>query len=82
VLADHPAVVEAAVVGVPDGQWGEAGVAFVVARGEVDEDELLGYCRSRLARFKIPRAVRFVDELPRSALDKVLKDELAKEIPA
>jgi fatty-acyl-CoA synthase len=78
VLHDHPAVVEAAVVGVADERWGEVGVAFVVVRegADVAEEELLEGCRERLARFKVPVAVRFLDELPRSAVDKVLKTEL------
>ena len=50
---------------------------MVLAAGAVaDEDELLGHCRARLARFKVPRGMRFVDELPRSGMGKVLKDEL------
>jgi fatty-acyl-CoA synthase len=78
-LHDHAAVADAAVVGVPDGRWGEAGVAFVVLEvdAEVTAEELREWCRTRLARFKTPREVRFVDVLPRSAMDKVLKDELA-----
>jgi fatty-acyl-CoA synthase len=78
VLHEHPAVADAAVVAVADERWGEAGIAaVVVAEGhEVDEDELIEHCRTRLARFKVPRGVRFVDELPRSGMGKVLKDEL------
>ena len=78
VLHEHPAVVEAAVVGVPDERWGEACLAFVVlADGEsTGEDELLGFCRERLAKYKVPREVRFVDVLPRNALNKVAKTEL------
>ena len=78
VLHEHPAVADAAVVAVPDERWGEVGIAAVVlAEGAVaDEDELLEHCAARLARFKVPRGVRFVDELPRSGMGKVLKDEL------
>jgi fatty-acyl-CoA synthase len=76
VLTEHEAVADAAVVGVPDGQWGESGVAFVVVTADVPEEELIAHCRTRLAKFKVPRSVRFVDELPRSAMNKVLKDEL------
>ena len=87
-LYEHPAVAEAAVVGVPDARWGETGVAFVVvdAGAAVAQEELLEHCRARLARFKVPRAVVFVEELPRSAMNKVLKDELVAtlttEVPA
>ena len=78
VLHAHPAVAEAAVVGVPDERWGEACVAFVVLRAgaDADEDELTAWSATRLARYKVPKQVRFVDALPRSAMDKVLKDEL------
>jgi fatty-acyl-CoA synthase len=76
VLHEHPAVADAAVVGVPEERWGEVGVAFVVAVGEVSEEELVEFVRARLARFKVPKAVRFVDVLPRSGMNKVLKDEL------
>jgi fatty-acyl-CoA synthase len=80
VLHEHPRVADAAVVGVPDERWGESGVAFVV--GTASEEELLAHCRERLARFKVPRAVRFVDELPRNSLGKVQKSALAQEVTA
>jgi fatty-acyl-CoA synthase len=78
VLHDHEDVADAAVVAVPDERWGETGVAFIVVRdgAAVSEEELLLHCRARLAKYKVPRAVRLVDELPRSAMNKVLKDEL------
>ena len=78
VLHEHAAVAEAAVVGVPDERWGEACLAFVVLTdGEsAGADELLGFCRERLARYKVPREVRFVERLPRNALNKVAKSEL------
>ena len=78
VLHAHPAVADAAVVGVADERWGEVGVAAVALRqgASATEDELLEHCRTRLARFKVPRAVRFLDVLPRSGMNKVLKDEL------
>jgi len=84
VLHDHPAVLEAAVVGVPDERWGEACAAFVVLRpGAIaSESDLRAHCRNRLAGFKVPRSVAFVDSLPRSSLGKVRKDELrASEVP-
>jgi fatty-acyl-CoA synthase len=78
VLHAHPAVADAAVVGVPDERWGEVCVAYVVLRPDqdVDEQAVLEWCAARLARFKVPRSVRFLDALPRSGMDKVLKDEL------
>jgi fatty-acyl-CoA synthase len=78
VLHEHPAIADAAVVGVADQRWGEVGVAFVVLRAarSADEAELLAYCRGRLAAFKAPRAVRFIAELPRSPSGKLIKREL------
>ena len=69
---------EAAVVGVPDERWGEACLAFVVRDGDASEEELLEHCRARLARYKVPKGVRFVESLPRNALDKVVKSALVE----
>jgi fatty-acyl-CoA synthase len=82
VLHEHSAVSDAAVVGVADERWGESGVAFVVVQpgADVTGEELRGWCGDRLARYKVPREVRFVDELPRSAMNKILKDELAASL--
>lgn len=76
VLHEHPAVADVAVVGVPDERWGEVGVAFVVRAGDVSEEQLREFARGRLARFKAPKEVRFVDSLPRSGMGKVLKEQL------
>jgi fatty-acyl-CoA synthase len=78
VLHEHPLVADAAVVGVPDERWGEVGLAFVVADG-CSEEELIAFCAERLARFKVPRAVRFVGEIPRNSLGKIQKQSLAAE---
>ena len=84
VLHAHPAVLEAAVVGVPDERWGEACAAFVVLRegSNVGTEELQRLCRDQLARFKVPKTFAFVDALPRSSMGKVLKDELRAGVPA
>ena len=73
VLLEHPAVTEAAVVGVADPRWQEVPVAFVVLRAQatVTADELRAHLLSQLARFKVPREIAFVTELPRNALGKV-----------
>ncbi|OKK17452.1 acyl-CoA synthetase [Streptomyces sp. CB00455] len=79
VLYTHPAVAEAAVVGLPDERWIEAVTAVVVPRGEagaVTEAELMAYARERLAHFKAPKRVLFVDALPRNASGKILKRTL------
>ncbi|MFF2032455.1 class I adenylate-forming enzyme family protein [Arthrobacter sp. NPDC058192] len=81
-LLAHPAVAQAAVVGVEDAHWGESGMAFVVVRPGMatDEQELLEHCASRLARFKIPTGVEMVAGLPRTALNKVLRAKLRLEL--
>jgi fatty-acyl-CoA synthase len=74
-LYTHPAVAECAVVGVPDAKWGEVGGAFVVLRGghEATEAELLAHLDGRLGRYKIPKSVVFVGELPHNASGKLVK---------
>jgi fatty-acyl-CoA synthase len=77
-IYEHPAVLEAAVVGVPDARWGEVPKAFVVVRtgASVSADALTAHCATRLAKFKVPKHVEFVDELPRNPSGKILKREL------
>jgi len=77
-LSDHPAIAEAAVIGVPDEKWGEAVKAVVVLRpgAVLLEDELIDWSRTRIAGFKAPKSVDFVDMLPRNASGKLLKREL------
>ncbi|WP_411720187.1 class I adenylate-forming enzyme family protein [Mycetocola sp.] len=78
VLFGHPAVADAAVIGVPNARWGEVGVAFIVARRGVatDAEDLTAWLRERIARFKLPHGIRFVDSIPRSAADKILRRSL------
>ena len=77
VLASHPSVDEAAIIGVPDDYWGERVRAVVVpVEAPPDEADLIEYCGQRLSSFKRPESVVFVDELPRNPLGKVLKTEL------
>jgi long-chain acyl-CoA synthetase len=78
VLHAHPAVAEAAVVGIPDERLGEEVMAVVIVRPAMDllEAELVSYCRERLAAYKCPRIFQFRSELPKNTLGKVLKDQL------
>jgi len=80
VLAEHPAVMEVAIIGVPDERWGEV-VKAVVSLNEgqsVTEDELIGYCRDHLASYKCPKSVDIIDLLPRNPTGKILKRDLRK----
>ncbi|MFI7413354.1 acyl-CoA synthetase [Streptomyces sp. NPDC049627] len=81
-LYTHEGVAEAAVIGLPDERWIEAVTAVVVPRGEVTEAELIDHAREKLAHFKAPKRVVFVDELPRNASGKILKRELRDRLAA
>ncbi len=78
VLIAHPDVIDVAVIGVPDEKWGESLKAFVVRKGEsgADGDALIEFCDGRISRMKTPRAIEFIDVMPRNASGKVLKTEL------
>ncbi len=78
VLYRHPKILEAAVIGIPDEEWGESVKAVVVLKGgkSASDAEIVDYCRKHLAGYKIPRSVDFVDDLPKTDTGKVLKKEI------
>ncbi|HEX5089920.1 MAG TPA: long-chain-fatty-acid--CoA ligase [Nocardioides sp.] len=80
VLAEHPAVMEVAIIGVPDDTWGESVKAVVALKPDATatEEELISFCQESLARFKCPRSVDILDALPRNPTGKILKRELRK----
>ena len=82
VLSQHPGVAEVTVVGVPDEHWGESVRALVVRRpgSDLDAAALIDFARQRLAGYKLPRAVDFVDGFPRTPTGKVLKRELRERL--
>ena len=84
VLYQHEAVAAAATIGVPDTLYGEEVAAFVVLKegSEATEEEIKDYCRTRLADFKCPKTIHFVDEIPKGPTGKLLKRELAKQFHA
>lgn len=81
VLSQHDGVVESAVVAWPSREFGEEIAAYVVRRSnDIDEDGLMNWCRENLARYKMPRQIFFIDDLPKSGVGKVLKAELTERL--
>jgi fatty-acyl-CoA synthase len=81
-LYEHPAVEAAAVIGVPDDEWGEVGAAFVVPDGALSADAVTAHCREHLAGYKVPKHVRLLDELPLGDSGKVDKAALRQQFDA
>ena len=79
-LTDHPAVLDAAVFGIPDDKWGESVKAVVELSGgqQATSEELVAWCRDKLAHYKCPRSVEIMTELPRNPTGKLLKKDLRK----
>jgi HIP---CoA ligase len=75
-LLRHPAVQQAAVIGIPDARLGEVGMAFVVVSGSLSEADLIAWSREAMANYKVPRVVEIVETLPLNATGKVMKDAL------
>lgn len=76
VLLSHESIAEAGIVGKDDEMWGQVPVAFVVKANDVTEEDIIEFCKERLARYKVPKAVCFLDKLPRNASKKLLRREL------
>lgn len=81
VFREHDAVADAALIGQPDEKWGEVGLMIVARKPnqKVSAEELLTFCQGRLAKYKIPKRVEFVESLPYSPYGKVIKAELRKQ---
>jgi acyl-CoA synthetase (AMP-forming)/AMP-acid ligase II len=78
-LLRHPAIAQAAVIGVPDPRLGEVGMAFVVLSAPVSSEDIIAWSREQMANYKVPRAVLIVDALPLNATGKVMKDTLRRQ---
>lgn len=78
VLTAHSAIIDAGVIGIDDEVWGQIPVAFVQKKGDVTEEEVITFCSGKLAKYKCPRHVYFIDHIPRNASKKLLRRELRK----
>ena len=81
VLYGHPAVAAAATIGIPDPLYGEEVTAFIVLKDgrKISAEDLINFCRERLADYKCPKSIHFVNEIPKGPTGKLLKRELAKK---
>ena len=81
VLYEHPAVLECAVIAIPDEQWGEVAKAIITLKAgcQASEAELMDHCRKHLAGFKIPKSIEFADALPKGGTGKILKKVLREK---
>jgi o-succinylbenzoate---CoA ligase len=76
VLNSHPAIRESGVIGRKDGQWGEIPVAFIVKNNSITEEGIISFCLEKLAKYKIPKEIHFISEIPRNASKKILRRKL------
>ena len=83
ILVSHEQIVEAAVIGQPSGKWGESPVAIVVKKlgTSLSAQDIMAHCKGKLASFKQPKAIEFVEEIPRNPSGKILKRILREEFP-
>lgn len=80
ILISHPSVLDAGVIGKSDQKWGQVPIAFVVNKDSVNEDDIINFCLLKLAKYKVPKQVIFVEELPRNASKKLLRRKLRESL--